>query len=206
MGAPSAVGEHGRFQEDFSRVILDLLPRQGEWSVEAYLWLTDRTNRLIEFVDGYLHILPMPTDRHQSILWFLVRIFDALTVQIGGVALFAPLRLQVSPTRFREPDLLFLRSRRDPRRGERYWTGADLVLEVVSPDDPQRDLVEKRRDYAEAGIPEYWIVDPEHEQVIVLRLGEAGYEEHGVFGRGDTATSALLPDLRVDVSAMLEAK
>lgn len=206
MGAPSAVGEHGRFQEDFSRVILDLLPRQGEWSVEAYLWLTDRTNRLIEFVDGYLHILPMLTESssvHPMVSRADLRCIDGSNRE---VALFAPLRLQVSPTRFREPDLLFLRSRRDPRRGERYWTGADLVLEVVSPDDPQRDLVEKRRDYAEAGIPEYWIVDPEHEQVIVLRLEEAGYEEHGVFGRGDTATSALLPDLRVDVSAMLEAK
>ena len=57
--------------------------------------------------------------------------------------------------RFREPDLLLLRDRSGPHRQDRFWLGADLVVEVVSPDDPARDLVDKRSDYAAAGIAEY---------------------------------------------------
>ena len=58
----------------------------------------------------------------------------------------------------------------DPRRGNRFWLGADLALEVVSADKPERDLVEKRGDYAEGRVPEYWIVNPQTETITVLRF------------------------------------
>ena len=76
--------------------------------------------------------------------------------------------MRVREGKFREPDILLLRDRSDPRYQDRYWQGADLVAEVVSPDHPDRDLVEKRADYAEAGIPEYWIADPRDETLTVL--------------------------------------
>lgn len=80
-------------------------------------------------------------------------------------------------------------------------------MEVVSggPDDRVRDLVAKRRDYAEAGIPEYWIVDPEAETVTVLRLDGSEYGVHGVFRRGATATSAHYAGLSVAVDAVFDA-
>jgi len=83
--------------------------------------------------------------------------------------------------------------------------GADLVLEVVSPDKPERDLVEKRSDYAEAGVPEYWIANPQTEMITVLWLEDDAYVEHGSFGRGSTATSALLPGFEVAVDAVFDA-
>ncbi len=67
--------------------------------------------------------------------------------------MFAALRMRIRKGRFREPDLLLLRDRSDPRNQGRYWLGADLVVEVVSPDNPERDLTEKRADYAEGRIP-----------------------------------------------------
>ena len=67
--------------------------------------------------------------------------------------------MRVRGGKFREPDLLLLRDHSDPRRQDRFWLGADLVTEVVSADDAPRDLVVKCVDYAEAAIPEYWIVD-----------------------------------------------
>jgi hypothetical protein len=100
---------------------------------------------------------------------------------------------------------LLLLSATDPRRGNRHWTGADLVLEVVSPDDPQRDLMRNRREYARAGIPEYWIVNPVSAQILVLRLAGTTYVEHGVFTRGAQATSALLEGFTVAVAAVLDA-
>jgi Uma2 family endonuclease len=79
------------------------------------------------------------------------------------------------------------------------------VLEVVSSDDPKRDLVRKRREYARAGIPEYWIVNPATEQIIVLHLEGTAYVEHGIFTRGTQATSVLLEGFTVAVAAVLDA-
>ena len=60
MGTPTT-------QRALERLVLDLLPPQGAWSEQSYLWLTDQTNHLIEFTDGYVEILLMPTERHQAI-------------------------------------------------------------------------------------------------------------------------------------------
>lgn len=119
--------------------------------------------------------------------------------------MFAALRLRIREGKFREPDLLVLRDRDDERYQDRYWLGADLVAEVVSPDRPARDLVEKRVDYAEAGIPEYWIVDPRDETVTILKLVLGAFAEHGVFTRGDIGTSASFDGLSLDVDAMFDA-
>ena len=62
----------------------------------------------------------------------------------------------------------------------------------------------KRADYAEASVPEYWIVDPEGETVTVLTLGGSAYVEHGVFARGDTATSYLLDGVAVAVDLLFD--
>ncbi len=185
---------------------LDLSGLQGLWTEEQYLKLTNTTRRLIEFNDGDIEVLPMPTDKHQVLLEFLFLALRAFVTQSGGKVLFAPLRMQVREGKYREPDLLVLRDARDARRQNRYWLGADLVVEIISPDDPERDTRLKRADYAEAGIPEYWLVDPAAETVTVLQLAEGSYIEHGIFGRGATATSVLLKGFAVDVAALFAAE
>jgi Uma2 family endonuclease len=66
-------------------------------------------------------------------------------------------------------------------------------------DSWKRDYVEKRREYAEAGIAEYWIVDPQERKVTVLTLEGTEYREHGVYVAGDTATSVLLSGFQVEL-------
>ena len=75
-------------------------------------------------------------------------------------------------------------------------------MEVVSPDDPRRDLVTKRREYARAGIPEYWIVDPTQRSITVLTLNEQTYAFHGEFDEGAVATSVSLDGFTVSVDAV----
>ena len=83
----------------------------------------------------------------------------------------------------------------------------DLALEIVSLGSDARtlDYDDKRRDYARAGITEYWIVDPQEDRVTVLVLQDNNYVEHGVFQLDEEATSVLLSGLRVDVRAMFNA-
>ena len=188
--------------------LAELHPEQGHWTAEDYLALTDSTNRLIEFTEGRLDFLPMPTEQHQAVLKYLFLALHTFVTQHQlGMVHFAALRIQIDDERFREPDLLFLKEEHFAvKRGNRFWTGADLVMEVVSPDNPERDWEQKRRDYAEAGIGEYWIVDPQQRRIAVLVLdGGAEYREDRDARPGQAATSRLIPGFSVDVAACFAA-
>ena len=181
--------------------IAQLFPAQGHWSEEEYLALD--TNHLIEFSHGQLEVLPMPTQSHQLLI---IALFELLRnfVREGqlGTVLLAPMRVQLWPGKFREPDILFMRTENDDRRSDKFWQGADLVMEIVSPNDPERDKVTKRREYAQAAIPEYWIVDPAGASISVLTLQGQEYALHGEFVSGETATSVLLDRFTVEVTAV----
>lgn len=103
----------------------------------------------------------------------------------------------------REPDVFFVANAHVAHSTDQWFEKIDLVMEVVSPDDPGRDLETKRREYAQARIPEYWIVDPRTNEILVLTLGEKWYNVHGVFGAGEVAASVLLNGFTVPVDDVL---
>ncbi|RLT38383.1 MAG: Uma2 family endonuclease [Chloroflexi bacterium] len=186
--------------------IAELFPAQGHWSEGDYLVL--ETNRLVEFSNGYIEVLPMPSISHQFIVLFLYEMLKKYVRRHRlGRVLVAPARVRLWRGKHREPDVFLLLSKSARRIHEQYVEGADLVMEVVSGGarDRERDLIEKRQEYAQAGIPEYWIVDPETETIIVLHLDGDEYAEQGLFQRGETATSRLLPGFAVAVNKVLTA-
>ncbi len=77
---------------------------------------------------------------------------------------------------------------------------------MVSDDKPERDLIDKRSDYAEGRVPEYWIVHPLTETITVLHLRGDVYEEVGTFRRGQSAVSVLLPEFSVAVDQVFDAE
>lgn len=181
-----------------------LFPNQGCWSVEEYLDLD--TNHLVEFSHGYVEVLPMPTQSHQLIVAFLYNaLLTFARARNLGRVLFAPLRVRLWEGKFQEPDVVFMLAEHADRCSDEYWEGADLVMEVVSEDGRYRDTVTKRREYARAGIPEYWIVDPQEERITVLTLAGDSYTVHGEFKRGTEATSVLLEGFAVSVDEALDA-
>lgn len=103
--------------QEYRRVVLELLPGQGDLSEEDYLWLTDHARRPIELADGAIEVLPTPTRTQQLLLKFLLRLFEEVVEPAGGIVLFAPLRLRLRAAKFREPDLLLLLDATDPRNG-----------------------------------------------------------------------------------------
>jgi len=169
-----------------------MYPLQGGWTVDDYLRLDG--GLLVEYTDGFIQVLPMPTLLHQWIVRFLFRRLDDFVQQHGsGEVMLAPLPVELTPSKYREPDIVYLRPGRI-----KHWntqpSGADLAIEVVSEgkENRDRDYVQKRAEYAAAGIDEYWIVDPQERKISVLTLAGTDYREHGVFLLGDTASSALL--------------
>jgi Uma2 family endonuclease len=184
--------------------IAKLFPNQGQWSVQEYLALPG--NHLVEFSHGNVEVLPLPTELHQRIVAFLYQaIFTFVQPQGLGMVLFAPLRVRLDPSKIREPDIAFMLKSNAARRSDEYWDGADWVIEVVSNDDRRRDLEIKRFEYARAGIPEYWIVDPMNSQVVVLTLQGDRYVEVGVFHAGQRAASFVVKGFALDVGQMFAA-
>lgn len=182
-----------------------LFPLQGQWTEEEYLALD--TNHLLELVDGCLVVLPMPTPYHQAIVRYLFKKLDLHVSEAElGEVFFAPLPVRLWKGRLREPDVIFVRPARIRDR-HKPPEGADLAMEVVSEGEENRarDFQIKREDYARAKIAEYWIVDPQEKQITVLVLSGRKYRVHGVFGLGEEATSVVLSDFAVEVTAVFAA-
>lgn len=185
--------------------IARLFPNQGQWDEIEYLTLSQSTNQLVEFTDGHVEVLAMPKMSHQLIVAYLYGLLSSFVAEHDlGRVLFAPLRVRLRPAMIREPDIVLMLKGHESRMGEDCWEGADLVMEVVS-DDPEsrrRDLEVKRQEYAEAGIPEYWIVDPVERRITVLVLEGTRYSVHGEVRATGRVGSRLLREFQVDAAAV----
>ncbi|MCP4356964.1 MAG: Uma2 family endonuclease [Chloroflexi bacterium] len=178
-----------------------LYPAQGDWSERDYLNL--EVNWLIEYSNGILEVLEMPTPYHQNIVALINdELRSWIKTHSTGYTYFAPVPLNIFSGRYREPDLIFCFERQHTRDSKQL-THADLGVEVVS-NDRDHDFVTKREEYAVSGIPEYWIVDPKQEEIHILVLEKSDYVERGIFARGQVATSALLPGFEVRVSELFD--
>ena len=186
--------------------IARLFPAQGQWSEEDYLELD--TNRLVELSDGFIEVLPMTTTLHQLIAVFLfdmIRVFAKSVTPKLGTTLIASVPVRLWNNKFREPDVIFMLAEHASRIGNQYWDRADLIMEVVSDKNRPHDIEKKRIEYAKAGIPEYWIIDPKKETITVLVRKSKGkaYTEFGTFHKGQRAASKLLPGFTIDVTEAL---
>jgi Uma2 family endonuclease len=183
--------------------IAQLFPTQGEWTEADYFGLN--TNRLVELSDGNLEFLPMPTLAHQMVVALLYRLLFAFVEKNdpSGIVSFAPTWVRLWPGKIREPDLIYLRS--DHRsRMHRHVDGADFVAEVVSSNNSRHDRDTKRIEYAQAGIPEYWLIDPLERQIIVYVLDGKDYRQAGIHLAGTTAMSVSLSGWAVAVDDVLK--
>ena len=180
-------------------------PRAGRvrMSYEEYLALPN-DGRIVEWVDGEL-IRHMPASTaHQDIVQFLVAILRYyVNILSLGRVLAAPYEVKVWPGGpSREPDLLFITYEKVGQLTEKRFEGApDLVIEVISPGSVTIDRVDKFREYEQAGVGEYWIIDPRPHQRqadFYVRDTEGLFapappDEAGVFA------SAVVPGFRLSI-------
>jgi Uma2 family endonuclease len=133
-----------------------------------------------EWVDGEIIVMSPAAYDHQDISDFLTVLMRIHVEDMGlGVVLSAPFQMKLSQRPSgREPDLLFVvNAQRDIVKKTHLDGAADLVVEIVSKESRGRDTVDKLEEYEEAGVREYWIVDPENEELIVHRQDAPGRYE-----------------------------
>ncbi len=175
-----------------------LFPPQGQWTESDYFALPNRG--IVELVKGRLEVAEMPSIFHQALVALLQQQLLAwLLPDDRGMVFSAPTRLRIADQHYREPDLLVVLGDHRHRHQPQYYEIADLVVEVVSPDDPERDWRDKRADYAHAGVAEYWIVDVRDETVSVLTLDSGAYTVANGPSAATAAPSGTLAGFAVDV-------
>lgn len=136
--------------------------RRLRMSYEAYLAWADEDIHA-EWVDGEVIVQMPPKQPHQIVVAFLIRLLGGFIELFHlGRLLPAPFEMRAIPDGpAREPDLLFVTKEHLARLSDARLSGpADLVVEVLSDDSVARDRADKFYEYQEAGIPEYWLIDP----------------------------------------------
>ncbi len=183
--------------EDLGRIVL----KTEGFSVEDYLALDGAY--LLEYVDGCLQVLPMPDALHQAIAFVLANMLVSYAAADAEARVkLSPFPVYLNEKKYREPDVCYMRGINAHRRNKKFWIGADLVVEVISESNRDHDFKTKLDDYAAAGIPEYWIIDPEQNSIHIFSLAGDRYVPHGKFEVGAIATSPSLTGFAVDVGEL----
>jgi len=182
--------------------MLKLKPRK---TVDDYMKLPEGT--LAELIEGEVFMTPSPKPVHQDVLQ---EIYSALRpfVQANGLGKvwIAPLDVHLPSGDIVQPDILFIRTANHGIVQDWIRGVPDILVEVVSPDRPERDLMVKRGLYARNGVPEFWIVDPATRTIEVLILNGATYASHGYFEAADSLTSPVLAGLTLPLADIFPAQ
>src|SRR6266540_5835921 len=161
-----------------------------------------------ELIGGELFVSRAPGIPHQ-------RVLNNLQLAIGFYLKENPIGILVPGTGaiFSDydaviPDLAFVRNERWDQvvTGEKFTGALDLVNEILSPgtQNHQRDLSAKRKLYGKSGVKEYWIVDSENLEVLILSLEGQSLEESAVFKSDDDLTSLLLPGFQLKINTIFK--
>lgn len=157
------------------------MPSAGPWTVDDLRGLPDDGLRY-ELVDGLLVVSPPPTTLHQLAVSRLLVLLDAACPP-GLVVLTSPVEVRLSERDGVQPDVLVCTR---AQVGGPVVPGPPLlVVEVRSPSTARYDALAKRSVYEEAGVPSYWLVDPDRPSLRVLELEGGRYADRGEVGGQD---------------------
>jgi Uma2 family endonuclease len=174
-------------------------PKQGNWNYEAYTRLPDNGMRY-EVIGGKLFMSPAPRTKHQITSAELAFSFTLFVKQHKlGRVLDAPMDVRLpdlaDPV---QPDILFISKDRLDIIKEMFIEGVpELVAEIVSPGSKDYDRRTKFQLYAQAGVKEYWMVDPDACTVEIYVLRGNAYALLGTFSADDEAYSEVLDGFSV---------
>ena len=171
-----------------------------KFTYEDYKHTSD--NERYELINGDLIIMaPAPREAHQRADMKLGTRLDTFVEERDlGRVYSAPFDVVLSNTVVVQPDLMFISNERLHIITEDNIRGApDLVIEILSPSTAGRDRTVKRTIYAGFKVKEYWQVDTDAKTIMVLLLGEDGYDVEGIYGEGQTLTSPTLEDFTLNL-------
>ena len=146
--------------------------RQGTYTIEDYEAIPDEVR--VELIDGVIYNMGAPTSMHQELLGELFVIFKLFMKTKKGKrkcnVFMAPcdVKLLIDDEKtIVQPDLLIVCDKKKKDMYKRINGGPRFVVEILSPSNLEKDMIKKAGKYLDAGVEEYWMVDPKNEEVIV---------------------------------------
>ena len=142
--------------------------RQGEYTIYDYYALPE--DRRAELIDGVIYDMAAPTRLHQKILGQMLLQLSVCAEEkkTGYEVIPAPYDVQLDNDIYTmlQPDIVI--SSDDPVKNNHHFLGApEFVVEILSPSTRSKDMLLKANKYHNAGVREYWIIDPKYRKVIV---------------------------------------
>ena len=172
------------------------------WRYEDLFDLPDDGKRY-EIIDGELYEMPAPALAHAIALANLIARFLPAVQAIGAQFLTAPVDVFFPGANPVQPDFLVLLPGRFHLMSQRGIEGApDLVVEILSPSNPEHDRITKRALYQRGGVREYWWASPEAATIEVLVLDGDVYRTHARAADDEPVSSTVLPGLSFPASAV----
>ena len=142
--------------------------RQGEYTLEDYYEIPDDIR--VELIDGVIYNMGAPTMTHQLLNGKIYNRLDTFVSKKKGKCVpgISPIDVQLDcdEKTMVQPDVIVICDR-DKIIKRCVYGAPDFVVEVLSPSSTKRDTAIKLRKYKEAGVREYWIIDPDKKKVIV---------------------------------------
>jgi Uma2 family endonuclease len=168
----------------------------SDWNRERWEKLPDDGNRY-EVIDGVLYMTTAPSSFHQWIIRQIVRLLFTQIDDAGvGITTWSPIGLFMPGCDPVQPDILVVRNSDLAMFQDSRISGIPaLLIEVLSPSNPNQDTKIKRGAYARAGVPEYWIVRPAERDALVCSqpdtsLGDYAQVSH-IVGDGELVSPTL---------------
>lgn len=180
-------------------------------SLKAFEFAKTEDGYHYELSRGYIVVSEVPNFPHMRRVNFIRRLLDHYFVdhpsRIYEICGASDCKVLIPEWESeRHPDIAVYFASPSNRKGRTMWRSwfPDLVIEVVSESSHERDYTQKRDEYLSLGVKEYWIVDGELEQVLLLRRGKSTWIEK-TLGPQDIIESKLLPGFKLPCRPIFEA-
>ncbi len=177
-------------------------------SYEEFLEIDNSDDNRYEYIDGRIYLLASPFYKHQKVLrelfgnlynWFKNKECEPLTAPFDITLYKDEININIV-----QPDIVVICDQDKINEKGRYLGTPTLVVEILSDSTAKKDLIRKLNLYMTTGIEEYWIIDPENEQVSIYQFANKQVKEINIYEKSELITSVVFAGLTIAIADVFE--
>ncbi|WP_377330266.1 Uma2 family endonuclease [Piscibacillus salipiscarius] len=200
--------EVARLSSHFEGIVHENLPLYGvghKATYEEFLQLRHDSDRRYEYIDGDIYLLASPKVAHQYTVTQLLTMFSVYFDNGECLPFVAPFDIEVKRQSTEEknmvqPDLMVICDLYQHVGEDDYYKGVpSLIVEVLSKRTQKKDLIFKLNLYMSCGVKEYWIVNPDNQEVMIYHFDNFNIKKYKTYKNDEKASSFIFTGLEIDL-------